>query len=920
MRLSTSFDGRFLVVAVLLLLTPVSTFCQAPPATNPAGSADRPPLYSSNFAACGFGNSAPGWLDLVDIRPSRNWAMDGNGLFRCMLKDYSGLIVYDGVLASGGKAKEIANAQIVATFTKTPDPAVSFGLAARVQDSQNYYAARFSGDNLLELIRVTEGKSVLLSSLPSMRRYHYPDEWKLAVATQGNLITAILQDEDGIEMARVDAKDDQYQSGWIGIACTTYAAAKSIEIQSIDASTPKFTAAEVATQNVQAARAAPTYPLFKPVANIDELNTPFEKLADSYDVIVAGGGTGGSAAAIQAARLGANVLLLEETDWLGGQMSAAGVTAMDESGPYGMRIVRERGIYREFHESMAAYYYTLNKDPFRGDRSFEQPNSNAGYEPNISRAGLYAMIAGARNNAKLDVSLRSRVVEVSKSGNTISGATIEVASGDGAKRKQIHAKIVIDATEYGDVIPLTGARYRVGNVTSDHIDLKAPVQDYTWTAVIHEYPQGIPNRLRIKDLPPDYGGGPKAFLKYKLWGENSWGKEAKAAGVKEFQYRVYFGYRSVPDTISPMYGIPSQHRSTLTSINGGNDYPVTVATIEDPQQRRIDERGGIYRTLCVIYYLQHDLGTNWSVAEEQGYDTPANRAKMAGLGIRPDLLDVACNLPQLPYVRESRRIIGVKTLVAQDLTRFENAKHFDTSVAMADYFMDLHGTDEAIEKDLDNGNVPKGGGPFQIPFEVFIPEKIDGFLPAEKNLSQSRLANGATRMQPSTMLTGQAAGAIAALAVKQHLQPRELNPKLVQAELLNAGSTLIQRWYSDVPWGTPIWRATQLLSLYRVIDRPGDIDKRATNLGASRKWGVDEPLKPAELHDALARLQEIAQMSTSTTTASSNSGTVSVDDLKRQLAAIRPQWKELAGSQTFSNAQRVTAGEFALLAAKLLQQ
>ena len=55
-------------------------------------------------------------------------------------------------------------------------------------------------------------------------------------------------------------------------------------------------------------------------------------------------------------------------------------------------------------------------------------------------------------------------------------------------------------------------------------------------------------------------------------------------------------------------------------------------------------------------------------------------------------------------------------------------------------------------------------GPFQVPFEVFIPEKVDGLVLAEKNISQSRLVSGATRLQPITMLTGQAAGAIRARA------------------------------------------------------------------------------------------------------------------------------------------------------------
>jgi hypothetical protein len=619
-----------------------------------------------------------------------------------------------------------------------------------------------------------------------------------------------------------------------------------------------------------------------------------------------------------AARMGASVLLLDETDYIGGQMTAGGVTAMDESAAYGLRVVRERGIYREFHESMATHYYGLDKDPFRGDRSYGDANSNAGYEPKVARAGLYAMIVEARKTAPLDVSVRSRVAEVTKSGDTVDGVTIEVGSDDGAKRKSIRSKVLIDATEYGDVIPLTGARYRVGNVASDHIDPKSLVQDHTWVGVIREYPQGVPENLTIKQSPPEYEKNARVFQKYKLWGEMGWGKAKQDADAKVFQYRVYTGYRSLPDTISPLTGVPSQHRNTLTSINGGNDYPTTAATIENLEQRYADERIGIYKTLGVIYYYQHELGAKWSLADDQGYDTPANRAYMKKLGIRADLLEIACRLPPLPYVRECRRIIGVKTLVAQDLARLENAKHFDTSLAMGDYFMDLHGTEEAIEKDLDSGEVPKGGGPFQVPFEVFIPERIDGFLPAEKNLSQSRLVNGATRMQPSTMLTGQAAGAIAALAVKRGVQPRALDPKAVQARLLEDGSTLVQRWYSDVPWGTEVWRATQLLTLHRVMDRPGDIDKKAAKLGSTGRWGVDEPLKPKEFASAVARLREIAKVESSAGAMNSAGKSLSVDAMKRALGSARPNWAEAVRPNEIADAKAVTAGEFAVVAARIL--
>src|SRR6185312_10229009 len=48
------------------------------------------------------------------------------------------------------------------------------------------------------------------------------------------------------------------------------------------------------------------------------------------DVLIVGGGTGGVAATIACARMGMNAVLLEETDWIGGQLTAQGISALDE--------------------------------------------------------------------------------------------------------------------------------------------------------------------------------------------------------------------------------------------------------------------------------------------------------------------------------------------------------------------------------------------------------------------------------------------------------------------------------------------------------------------------------------------------------------------------------------------------------------
>jgi hypothetical protein len=615
-------------------------------------------------------------------------------------------------------------------------------------------------------------------------------------------------------------------------------------------------------------------------------------------------------------------------------MAAAAVTTMDESSGYGKFPVRERGLYREFHESMVTYYLTLDKDPFVA--YFSYPDQlEGGYEPRAARAVLYAFLRAERDRgAQLDLGLRSRVTAVTRPGKAVTGVTVERAdvddtgtgTGTGTRHKQVACKVLIDATEYGDVIPLTGARYRTGNGTSDKVDPDALVQDHTWTAVVREYPGGVPDHLTIKQPPPGYDAMKRRLGNYQSFGTTLWGVAGK--GIKgPRDWRVYFAWRGMADADSPLTGERSTRRHTQSGFNGGNDYPVTAATLEDPARRLRDEREGIYRTLGALYYFQHELGLSWSLAEDEGYATGFNRAKMNRLEIRPDLIPLAIHLPQHPYVRECRRVMGVGTLVAADLTRFEKAKHVASSVAMGDYGMDLdHGkTADAVEADLDSGELPRESGPFQIPFEVFLPETVDGFVPAEKNISQSRRANGATRMQPSTMLTGQAAGAIAALAARQGKPPRAVDPKQVQSALLDAGSTLVQRWHSDVPWRTPIWKATQLLALYQVMDRPGPLTKDQRPLAAAHPWGVSRPLTADELNAAVTRLAEIQHLSsalpgstpTSTTT---NEAAVSLEQLRRALAAVDPSWAAALAAAKVADPERVNAGEFALIAAAVLER
>src|SRR5262249_27249053 len=149
-----------------------------------------------------------------------------------------------------------------------------------------------------------------------------------------------------------------------------------------------------------------------------------------------------------------------------------------------------------------------------------------------------------------------------KQGNTVNGATLEFADTTGPRRRDVGCKVLLDATEYGDVIPLTGARYRVGNCTSDNIDPKSLVQDHTWLCVVREYPDGIPEHLKIKSPPPGYEQfAAKRWKNYTANGFHLWGGAGK--GLKGHRsWRVYFAWRGMVDSESPLTGERSGMRHT----------------------------------------------------------------------------------------------------------------------------------------------------------------------------------------------------------------------------------------------------------------------------------------------------------------------------------------------------------------------
>lgn len=542
----------------------------------------------------------------------------------------------------------------------------------------------------------------------------------------------------------------------------------------------------------------------------------------NYDIIIAGAGTGGISAAIQAAKMGASVLVVEPSSMIGGQAIAAGVSTVDDKSR------QMSGIYLDFYNRLKNYYDSRGKSM----GTCYWTSQTVAFEPRIGHEILMDMINDASRRNNLDLLLNSEIISLKIGNKSISGVSVKTQSG----KRDYTCKVLIDATEYGDMLPLARINYRVGNSEAKFYNPEAMIQDITWTAVIRKYPSGVPAYLRpLYPLP----GYELAKRNYEAFVSKDGANFRNVFPIETpVNFLTHNAYRGLPDSSNPYnYNADAQNRVyiTKTSINWGNDYPGTyswegkrglpAAYLEDKNFRLQIEREALIKTLNFIYYMQNELGEDWSVADDEYYNQVLPEAAKT---LPYEWQEIARRMPPIPYVRESRRIINKNfTLTSHELLQNSlsyrdgrTSHEFYDAIAIGGYILDLHGAtrDADMEWDFNEReqsmitNRPRG--PFQVPMRILIPDGIDGLIAAEKNLSMTRLTSGALRLQPITMMTGQAAGALAALSARDNKAPRFIHPMRVQWELLNSGVNLSLCKYSDVPPEHELNKTIQISNMY----------------------------------------------------------------------------------------------------------
>lgn len=524
------------------------------------------------------------------------------------------------------------------------------------------------------------------------------------------------------------------------------------------------------------------------------------------DVIIIGGGVGGCAAALASCRNGLSVVMTEETDWIGGQLSQQGVP------PDEHRWIETHGApqsYREFRNRVRDYYrhnYPLVDD------ARTRVNLNPGdggvsrlcHEPKEALAVLRDMLAPYESAGKLRVMTDYKIRKANNSNDLVLDVEVQhVHTGD---RVVLSGDVFVDATECGDMLPLTGTEYVTGSESKrDTGELHAaenadPNNNQAFTVCFAmDYQPGRDNRQDppagydfwrdyIPEMTPPWPG--KLFdLSYS----NPSTLEPKKLGFHPEGVPLdgvlnLWNYRRIINRNNFLKGT---YDGDITIVNWPqNDFmPGNLIDVtEEEFKQTLDRAKQLSHSL--FYWLQTetprpDGGIGWK-----------------GLRLRGDIMGTEDGMAKYPYIRESRRIKAVFTvleehvgaenrkMVAGEKEGSKAADFFD-SVGIGYYHIDLHPSSGG------NNYIDFPSLPFQIPLGALLPQRVNNLLPVNKNIGTTHITNGCYRLHPVEWSIGEAVGQLIAFSRKLKVPFRAVRER---RELLSDFQRMLHAQGVDTSW------------------------------------------------------------------------------------------------------------------------
>ena len=527
-----------------------------------------------------------------------------------------------------------------------------------------------------------------------------------------------------------------------------------------------------------------------------------ERSADELaaDFVIIGGGLGGCAAALAAARRGLRVIMTEETDWIGGQLTQQAVPPDENAW---IETIGGTRSYLALRAGMRDYYRTHAPLTARARANARLNPGNCwvsriGCEPRVALAVIEAMLAPYVQSGQLRILREHTAVAADVHRDRVH--TVRVRHRDTGRDLILHAPYFADATELGDLLPLTRTEYVTGaesvaQTGEPHAKREAEpdnVQAFTMCFAL-EHRSG---EHHVIDRPSDYAywrdlAIPAADgVPYRLL---SFDEPAnQRIGFDPERRTGYWSYRRVidRDLFTPQPTGDARYQHDVSIVNWGlNDYSFGSLIDVDTATAQQHVARAKMQSRSLLYWLQTEA------------PRPDGGAGWPGLRLRPDIMGTDDGFAKYPYIRESRRLAAEFTVCEQHVTADArpNATHaadFPDSVGIGHYSMDLHRTTR--------GDYGRYGAtlPFQIPLGALLPTRMENLLPACKNLGVTHLTNGCYRLHPIEWNIGESVGNLVAFCLAHRCPPRAVRrqqPRLqdFQRELERDG--VPRQWPRELP-------------------------------------------------------------------------------------------------------------------------
>lgn len=520
------------------------------------------------------------------------------------------------------------------------------------------------------------------------------------------------------------------------------------------------------------------------------------RAADSADVIVYGGTSGGVAAAIQAAKMGKTAILIEPTQFLGG-LTTGGLGATDIGNKRAIG-----GISRQFYNRVFKVYTDParwqheTRDQYMKGRIHGGADSETmwTFEPHVASEIYATMLAEVKDKVQVVLGQRLDLKKgVVKDGTRITHIVME--SG-----RQFEGRMFIDTTYEGDLMAVAGVEYTVGReANATYGETLNGVQ--VGHSIHHQFTKNVDPYIK----PGDPSSGVLPGIETAGPGEEFSGdRKVQAYNFRMCTTDVPSNRRAwpKPDNYDPQWyelllrnceagdeRIPwaptwMPNRKTDTNNNfavstdfiGQNwDYPeADYATRERIWQAHVDWQKGLM----------------WTLANHERVP-PKIREVFQRIGLAKDEFLDCDNWPRQMYVREARRMIGPYVMTERNCKRTEVV---EDSVGMGAYNMDSHNIQRYITPEgfvRNEGDVQVRSRPYPVSYRSIHP-KADQCtnLLVPVCLSASHIAYGSIRMEPVFMVLGQSAATAAALAIDAKVAVQKLDYAQLKKRLLADGQVL----------------------------------------------------------------------------------------------------------------------------------